>query len=303
MSLVVVGGIAYDSVETVNGSASEMLGGSAAYFSVAARFFAPVSVIAAVGSDFRIESRQILAERDIDLRGLEQRPGKTLRWHGRYHADMNHRDTLGLTLNVFDNFCPILLPDQRQCDYLFLGNIAPDLQARVLLQVHHPKLVAADTMTHWIENSGAQLRKLLPRIGVIMLNDEEACLLSGEPNLFEAGKAILKLGPKTVILKRGESGVLAFSRGTIFAIPAYPVKQVIDPTGAGDSFAGGVMGYLAREGRVSEATLRSAILYGSAVASFVVERFSLDGLLPLSWKDIDARYAALTELAGPNHHR
>ncbi len=294
MNLVMTGAIAYDSIETINGSVSEVLGGSAAYFSVAARFFAPVSLIAAVGSDFPIESRQILAERDIDLRGLEQRPGKTLRWHGRYHADMNHRDTLGLTLNVFDNFCPILLSDQRRCDYLFLGNIAPDLQARVLLQVHHPKLVAADTMTHWIENSGAQLRKLLPRIDVLMLNDEEACLLSGEPDLLKAGKMILQLGPKTVIVKRGEYGVLTFSRDTIFAVPAYPVKQVIDPTGAGDSFAGAFMGYLAREGRFTEATLRSAILYGSAVASFAVEKFSLDRLLSLTWKDIDARYLALS---------
>ncbi len=303
MNLLAVGAIAYDSIETVNGSASDVLGGSAAYFSVAARLFAPVSLIAAVGSDFRIESRQMLAERDIDLRGLEQRPGKTLRWHGRYHADMSHRDTLRLTLNVFANFFPKLLPDQRQCDYLFLGNIAPDLQARVLSQVHHPKLVAADTMTHWIENSGAQLRKLLSRVDLIMLNDEEARLLSGEPNLLKAGKTILKMGPKTVIVKRGEYGVLKFSRDTIFAAPAYPLDEVIDPTGAGDSFAGAFMGYLAREGRVTEATLRTAILYGSVVASFVVEKFSLDRLLSLTWKDIDARYLAFIELAGSHHRR
>ena len=158
---------------------------------------------------------------------------------------------------MFENFFPKLLPDQRQCDYLFLGNIAPDLQASVLAQVHHPKLVAADTMTHWIENPGAQLRKLLPRIDIVMLNDEEARLLSGEPDLLKAGKMILKLGPKTVIVKRGGYGVLTFSRDTIFAAPAYPVKKVIDPTGAGDSFAGAFMGYLAREGRVTEATLRT----------------------------------------------
>ena len=303
MNLLVVGAIAYDTIETVNGSAYDALGGSAAYFSVAARFFAPVSVIAAVGSDFRAESRRILAERDIDLRGLEQRPGKTLRWHGRYHADMNHRDTLDLTLNVFENFSPKLRPDQRRCDYLFLGNIAPDLQAWVLSQLDHPKLVAADTMTHWIKNSGAQLRKLLPRIDVIMLNEEEACLLSGESDLLKGGNAILKMGPKTVILKRGEHGVLKFSRQTIIATPAYPVKEVIDPTGAGDSFAGAFMGYLAREERVTKAALHTAILYGSAVASFAVEKFSLDRLLALSWKEINARYLALIDLTGTNSRR
>ena len=303
MNLLVVGAIAYDTIETANGSVFDVLGGSAAYFSVAARFFAPVSVIAAVGSDFRAESRQILAERDIDLRSLEQRPGKTLRWHGRYHADMNHRDTLGLTLNVFEDFSPKLRPDQRRCEYLFLGNIAPDLQAFVLSQLDSPKLVAADTMTYWIKNAGEQVQKLLRRVDVIMLNDEEACLLSGESDLLRAGKAILKMGPRTVILKRGEHGVLAFSSDTIFAAPAYPVKQVIDPTGAGDSFAGAFMGCLAREERATEAALHTAILYGSAVASFAVEKFSLDQLLSLSWKDLSARYVALTELADANHRR
>jgi len=302
INLLVVGAIAYDSIETTNGNASEVLGGSAAYFSVAARLFAPVGIIAAVGSDFRIESRRILADREIDLRGLEQRPGKTLRWHGRYHADMNQRDTLGVALNVFENFSPRLLPDHRRCEYLFLGNIAPDLQANVLSQVRHPKLVAADTMPHWIENSAAELRKLLPRIDVLMLNEEEACLLAGESNLVKAGKSILKMGPKSVIVKRGEYGVLKFSREAIFSVPAYRLEKVIDPTGAGDSFAGAFMGYLAQEARVTEASLRTAILYGSAVASFVVENFSLERLLSLTRGDIDARYLALDELAG-SHRR
>jgi sugar/nucleoside kinase (ribokinase family) len=296
MNLLVVGAIAYDSIDTPNGSVSDVLGGSAAYFSVAARFFAPVSVIAAVGSDFGSESRELLAKRDIDLRGLEQRRGKTLRWHGRYHADMNHRDTLELTLNVFEKFAPKLLPDQRRCDYLFLGNISPELQASVLSQLDNPKLVAADTMTHWIQHCGTQLRELLPRIDVILLNDEEAHLLSGESDLLRAGGMILKWGPKTVIIKRGKSGVLAFSRDMIFAAPAYPVKEVIDPTGAGDAFAGALMGYLAREEEITEAALRTAILYGSAVASFVVEQFSLDKLLSISSEDIDVRYRALVKL-------
>ena len=303
MNLLVVGAIAYDSIETTNGSACDMLGGSAAYFSVAARLFAPVGIIAAVGSDFRVESRRMLANREIDLRGLEQRPGKTLRWHGRYHADLNHRDTLGLALNVFENFSPRLLPDHQHCEYLFLGNIAPDLQAKVLSQVRHPRLVAADTMAHWIENSGAELRKLLPSVDLLMLNEEEACLLAGESSTVKAGRSILKMGPKTVIVKRGEYGVLKFSRETIFSVPAYRLEQVIDPTGAGDSFAGAFMGYLAREERVTEATLRTALLYGSVVASFVVENFSLERLLSLTWSDIDKRYLALVELAGAHRRR
>jgi len=303
MNLLVLGAIAYDSIETVNGRASDVLGGSAAYFSVAASLFAPVSLIAAVGSDFRIESRQMLAERGIDLRGLEQQPGRTLRWHGRYHADMNHRDTLGLQLNVFENYSPQLLPDQRRCGYIFLGNIAPDLQARVLSQVRKPKLVAADTMAYWIENSGPELRKLLSRVDVILLNDEEARMLAGESNLVKAGRSILKMGPETVIVKRGEYGVLKFSRDAIFAAPAYPLEEVIDPTGAGDSFAGAFMGSLAREGRVTEASLRTAIQYGSVVASFVVEKFSLERLLSLTSKDIAARYLAFIELTGSRRRR
>ncbi|MHB8382474.1 MAG: PfkB family carbohydrate kinase [Candidatus Binataceae bacterium] len=298
MNLLVVGAIAYDTIETVNGGARDMLGGSAAYFALAARLFTPVSVIAVVGSDFRAESRQTLADRDIDLRGLEQRPGKTLRWHGRYHADMNHRDTLALNLNVFENFSPKLLRDHRRCEYLFLGNIEPDLQARVLSQVDKPTMVAADTMSYWIENAGPQLRNLLRRINVVMLNDEEARLLSGQSDLHQAGKTILKMGPTTVIVKRGEFGVMAFSRDTIFTAPAYSLRQVVDPTGAGDSFAGAFMGYLARENCLTEPALHSAILYGSAVASFAVEQFSLGGLLLLTRDEVDARYRSLMEIAG-----
>ncbi len=303
MSIVVVGSVAYDTVETDHGGVVEALGGSASFFSVAARFFAPVSVVAVVGSDFNPEYRQLMTERNIDLRGLEQRPGKTFRWHGRYHEDMNRRDTLSVELNVFENFAPELLPDQRRCDYLFLGNIAPELQERVLSQVMSPKIVVGDTMNHWIQNAGAGLRRMLPRWDIITLNDEEARMLSGEHNLVKAARAIIAMGPKTVLIKRGEYGVLQFSREGMFAVPAYPLEEVIDPTGAGDTFAGGFMGFLARHGRITESTLRTAVVYGSVMASFVVEKFSLDRLRDLNWEDIDTRYRAFIELTDSHHAR
>jgi sugar/nucleoside kinase (ribokinase family) len=303
MSIVVVGSVAYDTVETDHGGVIEALGGSASFFSVAARFFAPVSVVAVVGSDFNPDYRQLMIERNIDLRGLEQRPGKTFRWHGRYHEDMNRRDTLSVELNVFENFTPDLLPDQRRCDYLFLGNIAPELQERVLSQITSPKIVAGDTMNHWIQNAGPELRRMLPRWDIITLNDEEARMLSGEHNLVKAARAIISMGPKTVLIKRGEYGVLQFSREGMFAVPAYPLEEVIDPTGAGDTFAGGFMGFMARHGRLTESTLRTAVVYGSVMASFVVEKFSLDRLRDLSWEDIDNRYRAFIELTDSHHSR
>ena len=214
------------------------MGGSAAYFALAARFFAPVSLVAAVGTDFKPEHHQLLADRNIDLRGLETREGPTFRWHGRYHEDMNKRDTLNLALNVFADFAPDLLPDQRHADYLFLANISPELQTRVLDQMNSPKVVAADTMNHWIENSRPELIKLMSRIDILTLNDEEARMLTGEQNLVKAGRAILKMGPKTALVKRGEYGVLQFSEDGLFAVPAYPLEDVHDPDRRG--------GYLCR---------------------------------------------------------
>ncbi|MGH7864438.1 MAG: PfkB family carbohydrate kinase [Candidatus Binataceae bacterium] len=303
MSIVVVGSVAYDTVETQHGRVVEALGGSASFFAVAARFFAPVSIVAVVGSDFKREFRRLLADRNIDLRGLEERAGKTFRWHGRYHEDMNVRDTINLALNVFDGFMPDLLPDLRRCDYLFLANISPELQERVLSQVTSPKLVACDTMNHWIESRRADLLRILPRLDIITLNDEEARLLAGEHNLVKAGRGVIKMGPKVVLIKRGEYGVLQFSRDRMFAIPAYPLEEVLDPTGAGDTFAGGLMGYLARNGRFDESSLRTAVVYGSVLASFVVERFSLDRLLALTWEDIEGRYRAFIELTDSHHGR
>ena len=303
MSIVVVGSVAYDKVETGRGNATDALGGSAAFFSVAARFFTPVSIVAVVGSDFRPEDQQLLADRGIDLRALEKQEGKTMRWHGRYHEDMNKRDTLSLELNVFDGFMPNLLPDQRRCDYLFLGNIAPVLQERVLSQVMSPKLVAGDTMDHWILDTHEDLIRLLPKIDILTVNDDEARLLAGEHNLVKAGRANLAMGPRSILIKRGEYGVLQFSQEGMFAVPAYPLEEVIDPTGAGDTFAGGMMGFLARHGRITESSLRTAVVYGSVMASFVVERFSLERLLELTWEEIDNRYRAFIDLIDSHHSR
>jgi sugar/nucleoside kinase (ribokinase family) len=303
MSIVVVGTIGYDTVETNHGSVRDALGGSASFFGLAARFFAPVSLVAAVGTDFKPEHWQLFRERNIDLRGMAQIEGATFRWHGRYHEDMNIRDTISTELNVFEGFKPDLLPDQQRADYVFLSNISPDLQLHVLSQVASPKVVAADTMNLWITNERAALIRLLPKLDLLTLNDEEARMLSGEANLVRAGRAILRLGPNTVLVKRGEYGVLKFSADSMFAVPAWPLEEVIDPTGAGDTFAGALMGWLARTGRVNESILRSGIVYGSVLASFVVERFSVERLVGLTWEDIQERYRAFIELTDAHHSR
>ncbi len=303
MSIIVVGTVGYDTIETQGGKAIEALGGSASYFALAARFFSPVSLVTAVGTDFRKADEELFLERSIDLRALRKSPGETFRWHGRYHEDMNLRDTLSLKLNVFADFRPELLADQCSADYLFLANISPELQAEVLGQVKSPKIVAADTMDHWIANERAALIKLLPRIDVLTLNDQEARMLSGESNLVRAGRGLLKMGPSAVLVKRGEYGVLKFGADSLFAVPAYPLEEVVDPTGAGDTFAGGLMGYLARSGRLTEATLRTGIVYGSVMASYAVERFSVERLAALTWDEIDNRYRSFIELTDSHHSR
>src|SRR5579863_1084347 len=294
MSIVAVGTIGYDTVETQHGSVTAALGG---------RFFAPVSIVAAVGTDFRDEDVRLFADRGIDLRGLVQRDGPTFRWHGRYHEDMNVRDTISLELNVFADFMPDLLPDQHRADYVFLANISPDLQRHVLDQVASPKVVAADTMNHWIANDRTALVRLLPRLDILTLNDEEARMLSGEHNLVKAGRAIVKMGPDTVLVKRGEYGVLQFSKDAMFAVPAYPLEEVIDPTGAGDTFAGAFMGYIARKAVVNESVLRTAVVYGCVLGSFVVEEFSVKRIAALTWEDIELRYRAFIELTDSHYSR
>jgi len=291
-----VGSVAFDTSETPYGRAEEVLGGSAAYFAVAASYFARVKLVAVVGADFPAHERAFLASRDIDLEGLEVRKGRTFRWSGRYHEDMNVRDTLDLQLNVFSDFSPVLPARYRNAPFVFLANINPGLQGGVLDQLTQPRLIACDTISHWIEGARPELEALLKKVEVLIINDEEARLLSGEHNLVRAARKILALGPRTLLVKRGEYGVLLFSANSVFAVPAYPLEEVIDPTGAGDSFAGGFLGFLARSGDLSEANLRRAIVYGSVVASFVVEDFSLRRLHTLTRDDIDRRYRQFVSL-------
>src|ERR1700735_5376946 len=303
MSIVVVGFLAYDTVETPNGRVDEVLGGGASYFAIAARFFSPVSVVAVVGSDFKSEDMRLFTERNIDTRGIVKAEGLTTRWHGRYHEDLNMRDTVALSLNVLEGFTPDLLPDQRRADYLYLAPIDPALQEHVLDQVPSPKVVVADLFDYWIESTRPGLVKVLGRIQVLLCSDNEARLLSGEHNLVKAGRAILKMGPSTVLINRGEYGVLQFSDEGMFAVPAYPLEEVVDPTGAGDTFAGAMMGFLARHGRITESSLRTAAVYGSVLASFVVERFSLERLLDLTWEEIDKLYREFINLSDSHHSR
>jgi sugar/nucleoside kinase (ribokinase family) len=294
----VVGSVAFDTIETPAGRAEHELGGSATHFAVAASYFAPVHLVAVVGEDFPAAEREFLASRGIDLTGLEIRPGRTFRWTGRYHEDMNVRDTLALELNVFADFQPRLGPAQRRTPIVFLANIQPALQAGVLDQFEAPALVACDTMNHWIDSAREPLVALLPRVDLLVLNDEEARQLSGERNVSRAARRILAMGPKSVLVKRGEYGAILFSPESVFAVPAYPLEEVFDPTGAGDAFAGGVIGYLASTGEHSEAGLRRAIVYGSVLASYQVEDFGGRRLRTLTRDDIERRYrqfVALTE--------
>ena len=296
--IAVVGSVAFDTIETPTGRATHVLGGSATHFAVAARYFAPVHLIAVVGDDFPGAERDYLAGRGIDLAGLEVRPGKTFRWAGRYHEDLNVRDTVALELNVFADFRPRVAPAVRSAAYVFLANIDPRLQADVLAQFEKPALVACDTIGHWIETARQPFEALLPRIDLLVVNDEEARLLSGERNVVRAARKILGLGTRAVLVKRGEYGAILFSSQSVFAVPAYPLEQVFDPTGAGDAFAGGLMGALAASGDRSEAGFRRAIVYGTVLASFIVEDFGGRRLSTLTRDDIERRYrefVALTE--------
>jgi len=296
--IAVVGSVAFDTIETPIGRAEEVLGGSATHFAVAASYFAPVHLVAVVGEDFPEAERDYLSSRNIDLSGLEVRPGRTFRWTGRYHEDMNVRDTLDLQLNVFADFRPSLSEDIRRAPIVFLANIDPRLQDSVLEQFADPSLVACDTMNHWIDSARVPLEALLPRVDLLVLNDEEARQLSGEQNISRAARRILDLGPRSVLVKRGEYGAILFSPESVFAVPAFPLEEVFDPTGAGDTFAGGLVGYLAATGERSEGGLRRAIVYGSVLASYVVEDFGGQRLRTLTHDDIERRYRqfiALTE--------
>ncbi len=281
MPLLVVGSIALDSVETPSHKRDNVLGGSAVFFSYAASFFSKVRLVGAVGEDWPAANTQLLTDRGIDTAGLQVIPGgRTFRWRGKYLPNMNDRETLDVQLNVLGTFNPVLPPDFKRCKFLFLANGAPAVQHKVLDQVDGAQLTVADTMDLWINTDRDELLRLFKRIDGLVLNDSEARLLTGEENLVRAGHAVRALGPKFVIIKKGEHGAMFFSEHETYVMPAFPTPDVIDPTGAGDSFAGGMMGYLAEQGNFDPRTLKSAMAYGIVTASFTVEDFSLDRLQP-----------------------
>jgi sugar/nucleoside kinase (ribokinase family) len=296
MSIVVVGTVAFDTVETPFGRGENVLGGSATYFSTSASFFTDVSLVAVVGEDFPEEHVQFLQSRDINTDGLQRIPGKTFHWTGRYGYDLNEAQTLDTQLNVLMEFRPDLPESYRNADYLFLANIDPDLQMEVLKQVKQPKLVACDTMNFWITSKPEALKKVLQKVDIVVINEGEARQFTNQSNLVKAARDIIALGCKRLVVKRGEYGVLMFTADTIFAAPAYPLEEVFDPTGAGDTFAGGFMGYLANTGDLSEQGIRQAIVFGSVMASFNVEDFSLGRMKRLEYKEIEARYRSFKAL-------
>ncbi|KRT68934.1 MAG: PfkB domain-containing protein [candidate division NC10 bacterium CSP1-5] len=297
MEILVVGSVALDTVTTPFGDAREVLGGSATYFASSASFFAPVSVVAVVGEDFPMEALEFLRRREVDLTGLERRPGRTFRWRGEYGFALNEAKTLETQLNVFAEFHPRLPEPYREREVVFLANIDPDLQREVLTQVLSPRLVAADTMNFWIQGKPEALRQTLKQVQILIINDAEARMLAEEPNLVRAAKTILGWGPRSLIIKRGEYGALSFSDGGWFAAPALPLENVYDPTGAGDAFAGGFLGFLASTRNFDEANLRRAVIMGSVMASFAVEAFSLQRLQHLTYPEIESRYRQFKQLA------
>ncbi|NOQ52309.1 MAG: sugar kinase [Desulfuromonadaceae bacterium] len=290
MSILVVGSVAFDSIKTPFGEVDEVLGGSACYFSTSASFFTDVSLVAVVGEDFPEEHVDFLQSRNIDLAGLQRGSGETFRWKGRYEYDLNEAHTLETHLNVFESFQPELPENYRDAEYVFLANIDPELQLEVLQQVKNPQLVACDTMNFWIEGKKEALIKTLARVDILAINEAEVRQLADEPNLVKAAQIVRDFGPKTLVVKRGEYGVLMFGEGSIFSAPAYPLEEVFDPTGAGDTFAGGFIGYLAATRNFDEHNLRKAIVFGTVMASFTVEKFSLDRLKEIDYPEIEARF-------------
>lgn len=299
MSLLIVGSVALDTVETPFGKAAEALGGSAVYISVAASYFtSPIRLVGVVGGDFPKGHIQFLESRQIDLDGLQViENGKTFRWGGKYHYDLNARDTLFTELNVFKDFDPMIPDGFKNSSYVCLGNIDPVLQLQVLNQITKPRMVVGDTMNYWIEMKPRELAETMKFMDVIIVNDSEARLLTREPNLIKAAKKIIGMGPHSVIIKKGEHGAMLVTEDTIFSAPAYPLETIFDPTGAGDSFAGGFIGWLARTDDCSVANLKRAVVYGSTLASFCVEQFSVDSLRDLSYLKIHDRYHSFMNLS------
>lgn len=292
MSLLVVGSVALDTIETPFGRAEMAVGGSATYISIASSYFIqPVRLVAVVGNDFPQKELEFLGDKEIDLEGLQIKENeKTFYWHGRYSFDLNMRESITTELNAFASFDPVIPDSYRKSSYVCLGNIDPELQVKVLRQIEKPRLVVADTMNFWIENKNEKLMEMLKLIDVFIINDSEARELSREPNLIKAARKIQGFGPNTVVIKKGEHGALLFNSDELFIAPAYPLESIYDPTGAGDSFAGGFIGYLAKTDDVSYENMRQAVIYGSTIASFSVEKFSIDGIRDLTHIEIRDRF-------------
>ena len=299
MGLLVVGSLGLDTVETPFDKVTDALGGSATFISLAASYFSgPIQLVGVVGSDYPQDYIDLLGKHNVDLEGLQIiEGGKTFRWGGKYHYDLNVRDTLFTDLNVFEKFDPVIPDNYKKSKYLCLGNIAPTLQLRVLDQMDNTQFVVCDTMNYWIEGMKDELVKLLKRVNVLIINDSEARLLSNEPNLIKAAKLIREMGPEFLIIKKGEHGAMLFADDTIFSAPAYPMEIIYDPTGAGDSFAGGFIGYLYKTRDLSPENMKRAVIYGSAMASFCVEKFSTIALEDLSYLQIQDRFREFRNLS------
>jgi len=296
LSLLVVGTVALDSVKTPFGKVDNALGGSATYFSTSASYFADIRLVAVIGEDFPREHVQFLKSKNIDTRGLEVQKGETFRWKGEYGYDLNEANTLATHLNVLETFKPNIVEDYRNSDVVFLANIDPEIQLDVLRQVKKPKLVACDTMNYWISSKLDTLKRTLREVDLLTINESEIRQLAGESSLVKAAKSVQAMGPKTIVVKQGSYGALMFNGHSVFSAPAYPLEAVFDPTGAGDTFAGGFMGYLASTMNFSEESMRKAVIFGSVMASLNVEAFSLDRLRSLDYKEIEDRYREFKKL-------
>jgi sugar/nucleoside kinase (ribokinase family) len=299
MSILIVGSLAFDDIETPFGRSDNTLGGSSTYIALSASYFTEkIQMVGVVGSDFGDEHFGLLHSRNIDTKGVQMvEEGKTFRWAGRYHYDMNTRDTLDTQLNVFADFDPVVPHQYRDAEFVCLGNIDPELQLKVLDQISKPKLVILDTMNFWIEGKPKELKKTLEQVDIFILNDSEARLLSGDPNLVKSARIIRQMGPKTLIIKKGEHGALLFTDNGIFVAPAFPLESIYDPTGAGDTFAGGFIGHLSRCETITDSELRRAVLYGSAMASFCVEKFGTEKIAALDLLEIEDRFQSFRELS------
>ncbi len=297
MSLVIVGSVAFDTLETPHGRREKIVGGSGTYCCLAASFFTKPMIVAVVGEDFPKETIEFFKSRGVDIRGLEIRPGKTFHWEARYGEDPNQRTTIKTELNVFADFMPQLPPDYSKADIVFLANIDPDLQGDILAQVEAPKLVAMDTINLWIKTKHASLLRVLEKVNIYFANDEEIKMMAKESNLIKAGKKILEMGPSLVVIKKGEHGALVLGKDFVFGVLAHPCEEVVDPTGAGDSFAGAFLGYLDKVNAFGEKEkIRKASVYGSVLASFVIEDFGIDRFKALSLSEIEKRFRLFKKL-------